>query len=107
MEDGTLACERMMDALEQIAAAQATPLSKAWVKCMDRWLARRGLHLLRHVKSKLPGSHNRPEFQRHRYPGLPIHEVAERLARFQRLLGDDRRLSVEPITATIYRIQLA
>jgi len=106
MEDGSLACERMVDVLEQIAAAQAKPLSKALVKRMDRWLARCGLHLLRIVKSKLPGSHNRPEFQRHRYPGLPIHEVVERLARFQHLLGDDRQLKVEPITATIYRIQV-
>jgi surface carbohydrate biosynthesis protein len=106
LEDGSLACERVVDVLEQIAAAQAKPLSKALVKRMDRWLARCGLHLLRIVKSKLPGSHNRPEFQRHRYPGLPIHEVVERLARFQHLLGDDRQLKVEPITATIYRIQV-
>jgi hypothetical protein len=34
-------------------------------------------------------------------------EVAARLSRFQRLLGDDIPLAVEPITATIYRIRVA
>jgi hypothetical protein len=60
--------------------------------------------LLRLLKSKLPGSHNRPEFQRHRYPGLPVKEFQSRLTRFQNLLGDKTRLSIEPVTATIYRI---
>ena len=69
--------------------------------------ARLGLHVVRNVKSWLPGSHNRPEFQRHRYPGLPLDEVRARIARFQRLLGDDTHLAVEPITATIYRLRVA
>jgi hypothetical protein len=70
-------------------------------------MARKGLHWLRQIKSRLPGSHNRPEFQRHRFPGVPLEEVAARLARLQRLLGDRTRLAVEPITATIYRIHVA
>jgi surface carbohydrate biosynthesis protein len=105
-QDGPLACERMVDVLEQIAAGQARPLSRAVLRSFERWLTSRGLHVVRGVKSKLPGSHNRPEFQRHRFPGLPMNEVAERLSRFQRLLGDDTRLSVEPVTATTYRIRV-
>jgi hypothetical protein len=95
----------MVDILEKIAAEQNRPLGNHLFKRLDRWLARKGLYVLRQIKSRLPGSHNRPEFQRHRYPGIPIHQVAERLSRFQRLLGDDTRLSVEPITATLYRIR--
>jgi len=106
-QDGPLACERMVEVLEQIASDQARPLSRALPRRFERWLTSRGLHLVRHVKSMLPGSHNRPEFQRHRYPVLPMGEVAARLSRFQQLLGDDTRLAVEPITATIYRIRVA
>jgi hypothetical protein len=106
-QDGPLACERMVDVLEQIASDQTRPLSRTLPRRFERWLTSRGLHLVRHVKSMLPGSHNRPEFQRHRYPVLPMDEVATRLSRFQRLLGDDTRLAVEPITATIYRIRVA
>jgi surface carbohydrate biosynthesis protein len=107
MDGGRLACERMVDVLERIAVAHATPLSGALARRADRWLARKGLRLLRQIKSHLPGSHNRPEFQRHRYPGLPLDEVRARIARFQRLLGDHTRLVVEPVTATIYRLRVA
>jgi hypothetical protein len=106
-QDGPLACERVVDVLEQIASDQARPLSQAVFRRFERWLTSQGLHVVRSVKSMLPGSHNRPEFQRHRYPGLPLEEVSERLVRFQRLLGDRTRLAVEPITATTYRIRVA
>jgi hypothetical protein len=66
----------------------------------------KGLDAVRRVKSMLPGSHNRPEFQRHRYPGLPLEQVSERMERFQRLLGDDTRCAIEPMTATIFYIRL-
>jgi surface carbohydrate biosynthesis protein len=105
--DGPLACERMVEVLEQIASEQARHTDRGMRRRIDRWLTSKGLHLLRRVKSMLPGSHNRPEFQRHRYPGLPLTEVSERLVRFQRLLGDRSRLAVEPVTATIYRIRIA
>jgi surface carbohydrate biosynthesis protein len=107
IDGGPMACERMVAVLERIAANQAQPLSPSWAHRADRWVARKGLHLLRQVKSRLPGSHNRPEFQRHRYPGLPLDEVRSRIARFQRLLGDRTRIVVEPVTATIYRLRVA
>ncbi|MCU0590259.1 MAG: hypothetical protein MUC57_02140 [Desulfobacterales bacterium] len=107
LDGGRLACERMVDVLDRIAAEQAKPLSRTWMRRTDRWMARKGLHLLRQIKSRLPGSHNRPEFQRHRYPGLPLDEVRSRIARYQRLLGDDTRIVVEPVTATIYRLRVA
>jgi hypothetical protein len=105
-QDGPLACERMMDVLEQIASDQARPLDQSVMRRCERWMTSHGLHLVRKVKSMLPGSHNRPEFQRHRYPGLPLEEVSKRLVRFQRLLDDCTRLAVEPVTATIYRIRV-
>ena len=107
MDGDRLACERMVDVLERIATDQAEPISNSVVPRADRWLARQGLQLLRQIKSHLPGSHNRPEFQRHRYPGLPLDEVRSRIARFQRLLGDATPIAVEPITAAIYRLRVA
>ena len=106
-QDGALACERMVDILEEIATAQSRSMGPGPLRRVQRRLITRGLRLLRRVKSKLPGSHNRPEFQRHRYPGLPIEEFQSRLTRFQRLLGDRTSLSVEPVTATIFRIDPA
>jgi surface carbohydrate biosynthesis protein len=103
--EGPLACERILDVLEQVAAAASPP--RPLLRRLDGWVTSKGLHVLRQVKSILPGSHNRPEFQRHRYPGMPLEEVGDRLARFQRLLGDSTPLTVEPVTATIYRVRAA
>jgi surface carbohydrate biosynthesis protein len=104
-QDGPLACERILDVLEGVATG--TPRSRSLLGRLDGWVTSKGLHALRQIKSVLPGSHNRPEFQRHRYPGMPLEEVAERLARFQKLLGDTTPLAVEPVTATIYRVRAA
>jgi surface carbohydrate biosynthesis protein len=104
-QDGPLACERILDVLEGVATG--APRSRSLLGRLDGWVTSKGLHALRQIKSVLPGSHNRPEFQRHRYPGIPLEEVAERLTRFQKLLGDTTPLAVEPVTATIYRVRAA
>jgi surface carbohydrate biosynthesis protein len=104
-QDGPLACERILDVLEGVATG--APRFRSLLGRLDGWATSKGLHALRQIKSVLPGSHNRPEFQRHRYPGMPLEEVAERLARFQKLLGDTTPLAVEPVTATIYRVRAA
>jgi hypothetical protein len=71
---------------------------------LERWILEQGLRLARRVKSRLPGTHNRPEFQRHRYPEIPVEEVRRRLERLQGLLGDSRRLMVEPLSDVSFRV---
>jgi hypothetical protein len=73
-------------------------------KRTQRWLATQGLHLAKAVKSHLPGSHNRPEFQKHRFPGIVRGKIVERIERFQQLLGDTHTLRVEPISDVLVRI---
>jgi surface carbohydrate biosynthesis protein len=99
---GPLACERMVDVLDKISANMHADRSIA--KRTQRWLATRGLHLAKAVKSHLPGSHNRPEFQKHRFPGIAPDKLAERIKRFQQLLGHTHKLRVEPISDVIVRI---
>ena len=106
-QDGPLACERVVDVLDEIATEQSHSAAPGLSRRCECWVATKGLRLLRRIKSRLPGSHNRPEFQRHRYPGIPIEEFRSRLTRFQDLLGDRTRLEVEPVTATIYRLRVA
>ncbi len=106
-QDGSLACERIVEVLTQIATDQSRSMGAGWPGLLKRRIIARGLQILRRIKSKLPGSHNRPEFQRHRYPGIPIEQLKERLTRFQRVLGDPTPLAVEPVTATIFRISPA
>jgi len=103
--EGPMACERIVDIIEEIAergfqAPEPTPLDR-----LERWLVTRGLRLARRYISRIPGAHHKPEFQRHRYPGASLDELRRRLARFQQLLGDRKNLQIEEIFDDIYLIR--
>ena len=100
---GPLACERMVDVLDEINA-NLTAGKNSFSKRTQRWLVTHGLHLAKAVKSHLPGSHNRPEFQKHRFPGITPDKIAKHLERFQHLLGDTNKLQVEAISDVLVRI---
>jgi len=55
-------------------------------------------------KSYRPGSFKSVDFERHRYPGITSAELAERLERFQQVLGDHTRLYLDQIHDKIFRI---
>ena len=99
---GPLACERMVDVLDKISDNMSA--DRSITKRTQRWLLTRGLHLAKAVKSHLPGSHNRPEFQKHRFPGIAPDNVAKHIERFQHLLGDTHKLRVEAISDVLVRI---
>jgi hypothetical protein len=99
---GPLACERMVDILEKISVE--APGEGSISRRTQRWLVSQGLHLAKAVKYHLPGSHNRPEFQKHRFPGIAPDKLAQRIKRFQQLLGKTKRLQVDPISDVLVRI---
>jgi len=92
---GPLACERMVDVLEKIAQG-SSELSKPPLR--DRlagWSMSAVRTLIKRSKERIPGSHNRPEFQRHRYPAVSLEEIRARLLRFQQALGNSREIKVK------------
>jgi len=103
-QEGPLACERMMDVIETISeklnpADQVSPKNR-----LERWALTRGLHLAKRIKSSLPGSHNRPEFQRHRYPGISLENMLSKLQQFQQLRGNNQELKVEQVSNVMFQI---
>ena len=104
-QDGPLACERMVDILGEIAKSPARKDQASWLSRLERYAICNGLYVARRLKSKLPGSHNRPEFQRHRFPGIKAKEVKLRLARLQETLGDHTPLEVIKLSDQIAFIQ--
>jgi surface carbohydrate biosynthesis protein len=103
--EGMLACERIVSVLAGLKDEVAGTGRDSFFRTFDRWLITRGLHIAKRIKSSLPGSHNRPEFQRHRYPGISQNELKERISRFQRLLGDKRLLQVEQISNVLFLVR--
>jgi surface carbohydrate biosynthesis protein len=102
--DGPLASEHMVDVFEGMMEGRSE-LPRPSVH--DR-LAGRSMSIIRTLikrcKERIPGSHNRPEFQRHRYPEVSLEEIQARLSRFQQVLGDSRKLQVELISNKFFRI---
>jgi surface carbohydrate biosynthesis protein len=103
-QDGPLACERIIDILQELASGQADQDNHPAGGRFERWLITKGLQLVRQVKSNLPGSHNRPEFQRHRYPGISTEELTQRVSLFQRLLGYEQSLDIKQVSDGIFHI---
>ena len=102
--DGPLACERMVHVLEGIVQG-SFELSRPPVR--DRlagWSMSTIRTLIKRAKERLPGSHNRPEFQRHRYPEVSLEEIRARLSWFQQVLGDSKELKVEQISQQFFQI---
>ena len=103
-QEGPLACERMVDVLETIAEKFRLSSPLPMKNKLARWFLTQGLHLAKGIKSHLPGSHNRPEFQRHRYPGISSTALEAKLLQFQQLLGNKQELKVEQISHVMFQI---
>jgi surface carbohydrate biosynthesis protein len=102
--EGRLACERMVDVLTDFADKISRNPHLSWLQ----WLSSRYKANLRRVKKAYrawqPGSLKSPEFERHRYPGIAAGDLAERISRFQQILGDNTKLFLHQIYDKIFRI---
>ena len=103
--DGPLACERMVDVLEGVIEG-GSALSKTSLRDrLEGWSLSALRTLIKRSKEHIPGSHNRPEFQRHRYPEVSCEEIRARISRFQKILGDTKELKVEQKSHHFFEIR--
>jgi surface carbohydrate biosynthesis protein len=103
-QDGPLACERMVDVLEDIVKGQANFPKSGMVARMAGWSLWAVRTTIKRYKDSLPGSHNRPEFQRHRYPELTIDDIRQRISKFQQILNTNKELRVERFLNQFFKI---
>jgi len=103
-QDGPLACERMVDVLEDITRGKTELPKPALLMHLAGCTLANGRHFIKRIKSYLPGSHAPPEFHRHRYPGITLEELRERISLFQQVLGDTTDLKAVQIHDQIFRI---
>jgi len=105
-QSGPLACERMVDVLESLPTAGNENSGPSAVDRLQRKIIAGGYHMYKRLKPRLPGSHNRPEFQRHRFPGISIDLIRSKIDRIQQLLGDRTRITVEPLSDVLFQIRV-
>jgi surface carbohydrate biosynthesis protein len=104
-QSGPLSCERMVDVLESLASGGIDNAEPSLVDRLQRRIIAEGYHLYKRLKPKLPGSHNRPEFQRHRYPPIPIETIHSKIERIQQILKDNTRLNVTQLSDVLFQIR--
>ncbi len=101
---GPLACQRIVDVIEDIMKDLLECRKLTLPDRLNRWVVALGLHLNRMIGPYLPRSHDRPDFLKHRYPGISLEELNSRVLRLQKLLRYNRELRVEKIHNQIFRI---
>jgi surface carbohydrate biosynthesis protein len=103
--DGPFASERIIDALEQ-GDARRSGLSRPPLGDYLRgyYAATQRSFVKRFIKARISGHRNNPAFQRHRFQGVSIEELRNRIARFDRALGRFSHVKAEPVAEHIFRI---
>ena len=103
-QTGPLACERMVDVISDMVAGR-TELPRPWAGARlygwSLWAVRT---LVKRYKDSRSASHNRPEFQRHRYPAVSLEDMQNRISRISNVLGFQEKLCAEQISDQFFRI---
>jgi surface carbohydrate biosynthesis protein len=103
-QHGALACERIVDAVENIINDREQLPKSALPDQLEGWYLANWRRLVKWYKSFMPESKYRPEFQRHRYPGLSLNELQSRILHFQQVLGDSTEIKAKQISDYIFQI---
>ncbi len=103
-QDGPLACERIVDVLAKIAEHLSQTPKPPIAHRLGGWLKATHRRVRQSYKSQRPGSLKSMAFQRHRYPDITRAEIWKRIARFQSVLGDGRKMQLDQISKTLFKI---
>jgi len=101
---GPLACDRIVDVLEKTMKGRSGLVELPFFDQLKGHYMVTKRNLRKRFISYFPGSHNKPKFNRHRYPGVSLEYVRTRVHRFQQLLGVSAHLKVERTHNHIFRI---
>jgi surface carbohydrate biosynthesis protein len=104
--EGSLACEKVVAVLASAAATNRDNGSISWGDRVQRRIIADGYHIYKRLKPLLPGSHNRPEFQKHRYPGISLEALKSKIERIQDILEDSNKLKVTQLSDVLFQISV-
>lgn len=102
--DGPLACERIVEVLEGIAARFGEIPGPTLLERLTGKYKARKRYWSRKSRERRPGPHAPPEFHRHRYPGVTVEELRRRMDRFQGLLGNPVPIQVRSVLPNVFRL---
>jgi hypothetical protein len=103
-QDGPLACERLMEVLEKVLAEEGPPRAPALPSRALGAAYSAGRFIFKQLIAGVSNSHAPPEFHRHRFPGIDIEEIRQRIARFRKILKEPTPIHADPLAEQIFSI---
>ena len=104
-QDGPLACERIVDVLDDMLQTKPKLAKPAQIRRVFGWSLANWRRFSRYIRKRLPGKHAPEEFHRHRYPGITLEELNARIARLQQTIGDSTNLKTTRLANQIFLIK--
>jgi hypothetical protein len=103
-QDGPLACERIVDVLEKKTERQPVLPKPPLSDRLSGKVFSNYRRIYKNIKKHIPGTHAPPHFHRHRYPGISLQELKNRISIIQQVLGDTRCIKAEKISDQIFQM---
>ncbi len=104
--EGPLACERIVDILEQSGYLKEKPPARPIITFIQAWLYTSVKAMLTKLYMHRPGP-NRKAYHDHRFPELSIAELERRITRFGRLLNRFDNIRVRQHSKHLFQIENA
>jgi surface carbohydrate biosynthesis protein len=102
--DGPLSCDRMVDVLEQAGYLQSFPPPVSMRTYLRGWFHNRLRTASKKINMRRPGHRNNFAYHQHRFPGVTVNELQEKIGHLGRLLGRFHELRVKRLGEYIFRI---
>jgi hypothetical protein len=96
----------MVGVLEDMVSGREALPKQGLSGRISGWSLWAGRTLIKRFKDSRPSSHNRPEFQRHRYPEISLKDMQARISRFKQVLKISEDLKVTPIFDKFFLISV-
>lgn len=102
-QDGPLACERIVEVLEASGYRKNQPPASPLGSYLQGWLFARLKAGLTNLYMHRPGP-NRLSYHNHRFPGISVAQIEQKIAHFGKLLQRFDTIKVEPYAKHVFRI---
>lgn len=102
--DGALAGDRIIDVLEQSGYARRQPPGVGPRRFAAGWVRTKCRSTVKRINMIRPGHRNNIRYHAHRFPGISVAEIRQRISRLSQLLGRFEDVRVEKISRHVFRL---
>jgi hypothetical protein len=103
--NGELACDRMLDVLDEMGFRKNSPPASGRRKRFEGWIRSELRTAQKKRNGRKRGHRNSPEYHDHRFPEIPLAEIRSRVIRFAKHLGRFDDLQVSPVSRHVFRVE--